>query len=143
MATDFVQVMRECLVSALDAAPLIVGVTGRANGNTIAWDDLATGGALPIVAYRITTMHPSGGLGDERKVHITFKAVAVTEAQANELLGAIEKSLTYLRLRDAVPSVAAYRLYGEEDRVAADYDDEVEAQVADFDAVLVASNPNP
>lgn len=142
MSIDFVQLQRECLVSALDTAPLVVAASGRANANVIAWDDLAAG-VLPIIAYRITNAMPSGGLGDERQVHITFKGVAATEAQANELLGAVEQSLTFVRLRDAVPSIAAYRLYSEEDRAGADYDDEVEAYVAEFDAVLVASNPNP
>jgi hypothetical protein len=141
MATDFLQLIRECLVSALDTAPLVVAVTGRANGNLIAWDDEAAE-LLPIVAYRASAT-PSGGIGDERKVQITFRAVAETEALANELLGAVERSLTYPRLRDAVPSVAAYRLYSEEGRVPADYDSEVEAHVGDFDAVLIASNPTP
>jgi hypothetical protein len=141
-AVDFVQVMRECLVSALDTAPLIVAVTGRASGNIIAWGD-DTPDLLPVVSYRITDAAPSGGLGDERKVQIRFRAAATTERVANELLGAVEKSLTYQRLHAATPSVEAYRLYGEEDRVGADYDSEVDAHVGDLDAVLVASNPNP
>ena len=137
---DFVQLAREAIVAALDTAPRVVAVTGRADGNLIAWDD-ESDAALPIAAYRITSAAPSGGLNDERKVQVTFRAVALTEAQANELLGAIEHSLTYPRLRDATPSLEAFRLYGEEDRVAADYDSEVEAHVGDFDAVLIATNP--
>jgi hypothetical protein len=141
--TDIVQYAREAIVAALDTAPLVVAVTGRANGNVVAWDTLADDAPLPIAAYRITSAAPSGGLNDERKIQVTFRAVAETESAANTLLGAIEKSLTYPRLRDAAPALEAYRLYGEEDRVAADYDEDVEACIGDFDAVLIATNPTP
>lgn len=140
---DFVQVAREAIVAALDTAPLVVATTGRLNGNIVAWDTLAGDEQLPVAAYRITSAAPSGGLGDERKVQVTFRAVADTEAVANTLLGAIEKSLTYTRLRDAAPAIEAYRFYSEEARVAADYDSEAEAYAGDFDAVLIATNPAP
>lgn len=96
------------VVAVLDTHAQISAITGRANGNVIAWDaEIEV--PLPMVAYRDTIATRSGAApatGDSREVMFLFSAVAATESECNALLSAIEGGIVAPKIKWA-PALAA------------------------------------
>lgn len=93
--TDLLERAVIAVVAVLDAHAQISGITGRANGNVIAWDVEAETD-LPVIAYRATVATRGGAApatGDSREVMFLFSAVADTESEVNALLEVIEGGL--------------------------------------------------
>lgn len=93
MATDPVQQMREKLVAILDTAAAVVAITSRASGNIVEAQTLAAA-TLPSVAYAVVVVPRVGGDGDRRRFTVQFDAFAAKESVANELLYAVETTVT-------------------------------------------------
>jgi hypothetical protein len=91
--SDFVQDVRNAIVSVLDTNSTIVSLAGRANGTVIPFDDLGDP-VIPGIEYMIVAVNMIGGIGDTRRVLATFTASAELESDANALLDAVEKNLT-------------------------------------------------
>lgn len=88
--TDLLERAKIAVFAVLDANAQIAGVTGRANGNLVAWS-VEMNVALPVVAYRATVATRGGAsTGDTREVMFLFSAAAPTESEANALLEIIE-----------------------------------------------------
>jgi hypothetical protein len=93
VAADFVQTVREAVIAVLDTQSTIVALTGRANGNVIPFDDLGDVVVMGI-EFMVVSAVMIGGIGDTRRVLLTFTASAPLEADANALLDLVEKKLT-------------------------------------------------
>lgn len=92
-AADFVQAVKEAIVAALDTNSAVVALAGRANGNVIPFDDLGDP-VIPSIEYMVVVATMIGGIGDTRRVLVTFNGNAELESDANALLDAVEKNLT-------------------------------------------------
>jgi hypothetical protein len=93
VANDFVQSVRDAIIAVLDTDSAIVAITGRSNGNVIPFDDLGES-TLVGIEYMVVSAVMIGGIGDTRRVLVTFAASAELEADANALLDLVEKKLT-------------------------------------------------
>lgn len=91
-ATDLIERAKVAVVAVLDTNAQISAVTGRANGNIIAWAT-ETETEQPVIAYRATVATRGGAApanGEGREVMFLFSAIAATEPEANALLEIIE-----------------------------------------------------
>lgn len=97
-STDLIQLAREALVSIIDTHPDIIAITERENDpefpNVVAWNPDAIV-RRPVVAYQFITAPELDADGDERLALFQLSASADDDATANELLGVIERILTY------------------------------------------------
>jgi hypothetical protein len=93
VADDFVQSVRDAIIAVLDTNSAVVAKTGRPNGNVIPFDDLGES-VLIGIEYMVVSAVMIGGIGDTRRVLVTFEASAELESDANALLDLIEKQLT-------------------------------------------------
>jgi hypothetical protein len=93
MAEDLIQVTREAIVAVVDSHADIVAITGRDAENIVAWNPDAPV-ERPVVAYQFITGSQRAADGDTRSLLFQFSASAHTEAEANELLGVVERILT-------------------------------------------------
>lgn len=124
-AADMIQRLREAIVEALDIAPAITAITGRASGNLVPWRDIADT-QLPLVAFHLLDFPQTGESRDTRDGDVQFTAVADGDdaaSVANALLQAVEATLTAPALFaagvDAAPMLFD-RSSGDEDDVGND-----------------------
>jgi hypothetical protein len=93
MATDKMQILREAIVQVLDTAAGIVALTGRADENIVAWDNVGEASdadrAAGIIAYQLVTSKEVAADANPFEVLVQFGAIAAEESIANELIGAI------------------------------------------------------
>jgi hypothetical protein len=134
-----IETLRVAIVAALDTAAALVALTGRASANVVAWDDLDAEGPFPVVAYQVVSMERSSMSGDSWRARVQFTAVASTEALANELIAAVDVSLTTSTLAALPQPLDACRLSIEEQLLAVSLDDVAELERADFDAILLVT----
>jgi len=93
MPNDPVQKTREALVRVINGSALVQAVTGRTTRNIVEWEPEATV-VRPVVAYQFIDGPQLATDGDTRSMLFQISASADTDAQANELLYAVENSLT-------------------------------------------------
>jgi hypothetical protein len=93
LPADFVEAVKQAIVIVLDTNSAIVALAGRANGTVIPYDDLGDP-VIPGIEYMVVVTTMIGGIGDTRRVLVSFTANAELETDANALLNAVEKNLT-------------------------------------------------
>lgn len=87
------RIATECFVKVLDTAAAIAAVTGRASLNVVPWrEDMEV--ELPVVAFTFSSIRPRGGVGENYDVVATFGAYATSAKVADDLLKAVEDTLT-------------------------------------------------
>lgn len=100
LSVDFEEGVNEAIVAVLDTLPAIVALTGRSNGNVIPFEDLAEP-VVPAIEYLVVTTVMIGGIGDTRRVLLTFMATAEGRDNANALLHEVEVGLNAVALSNA------------------------------------------
>lgn len=129
------QRIREAIVAILDTNAAIVALTSRANGNVVAWSDLADT-VKPCIAYLVVALTKVDGSADQRRAVVQFTAVAEQESTANELIAAVDAALTTLAFAALASPLAAIRLPLEESERSHLFDFDADVERADLDAVL-------
>ncbi|HET8777978.1 MAG TPA: hypothetical protein VFN76_09995 [Candidatus Limnocylindria bacterium] len=142
--TDAVSQVVEACIAILDRAAEIEGLTGRDHDNLVPWRRAALA-SPPILGLRLTGMARGGGAtGDFRRVTLRISAWAPLvppepgqpfgDAQANAMLGAVERLVTAKRLFET----AQLDVYGEPlfTRSMPPPDPELQAAQADLDVLM-------
>lgn len=96
---DYVNVVNNAIVAALDTKAGIVAITTKATANVVPWRDnleeLLTTSRLGLIAYHVVTANRGGGaIGDFRRLRVNCTAIARTESVANALCEQVELGLT-------------------------------------------------
>jgi hypothetical protein len=94
--TDIVERACEAVVAILDTDAGIVALTGRANGNIVAWNALADA-ALPCLAYQFVNSASGWAIGDTRRLRFDVSCHADgndAQAVAHALAERVELALT-------------------------------------------------
>lgn len=118
------RVVSECLVKVLDTAAAIASLTGRNAQNVVMWrEDIEVD--LPVVAFTITSIRPRGGVGENYDVIVTVGAYATSGAVADQLLKAVEDTLTVPNMEAAGYDAVVLQYYRPDYELDAEGDREV------------------
>jgi hypothetical protein len=96
---DYVTVVNEAVVAALDTRAGIVALTQQASANVVPWRDNLEELLVParhgLIAYHVVSANRGGGaIGDFRRLRVNCTAIARTESVANALCEQVELGLT-------------------------------------------------
>lgn len=113
MANDKLQIVREAIVAVLDTRVEIVALTGRANENIVAWDNIGevsdADREAGIIAYQVIPPVTEVS-SDQNAMDLTvqFGAIAAEESKANEIISAIHQTFDAPAFLALVPPIDAH-----------------------------------